>query len=149
MRHFFYCDTVGPIGSFGLLPLRVVMGVAFVIHGSHKIVDPFGWMGEEATMPAVLQALAAISEFCGGMALAAGFLTRLASLGIASVMVTALTTVHLPAGDPFVGSPSFELPAVYLACAILFAVLGPGKISLDALVFGRLLGKCGGGKNKT
>ena len=82
MRKVLYCDSVGPIGSVGLLLLRLVMGVAFVLHGWGKIQNPMGWMGPEATMPAVLQALAAISEFGGGLALIAGLLTRSASLGI-------------------------------------------------------------------
>ena len=131
MRKVLYCDSVGPIGSSGLLLLRLVMGVAFVLHGTSKIQHPLDWMGPNATMPAVLQALAALSEFGGGLALIAGLLTRLASLGITSVMVVALATVHLPMGHPFVGKPggpSFELPAVYLACAIMFFILGPGKI---------------------
>ena len=139
MRRLFYCDTVGRVGSVGLLLLRLVMGVAFMYHGWSKIQNPLGWMGPEASMPAILQALAAISEFGGGMALIVGLLTRLASLGIAGVMVVALATVHLPKGHPFVGQkggPSFELPAVYLACAILFFLLGPGRLSLDALLFG-------------
>jgi putative oxidoreductase len=137
MRHLFYCDTVGWLGSLGLLALRLVMGAAFLFHGWSKIQNPMGWMGPEATMPAVLQALAAIAEFGGGMALIAGLLTRLATLGIACVMVVALATVHLPMGHPFVGKggPSFELPAVYLACAVLFLLLGPGRFSLDALLF--------------
>jgi putative oxidoreductase len=139
MRHFFYCDTVGRFGSVALLLLRLVMGTAFVLHGWPKIQSPFGWMGPEAPMPAVLLGLAALAEFGGGLALIVGLLTRLASLGIASVMVVALATVHLPHGDPFVGKPggsSYELAAVYLACAILFLILGPGRFSLDALLFG-------------
>ena len=143
MRHFFYCDTVGPIGSTGLLLLRLVMGAAFMFHGWPKIQSPLSWMGPQATMPGFLQLLAALSEFGGGMALIAGLLTRLASLGITGVMVVALVTVHLPHGDPFVsktGGPSCELAAVYLACAVLFLLVGPGRLSLDALLFSRPLG---------
>lgn len=138
MRHLLYCDTTGRIGSAGLLVLRLVMGAAFVLHGWPKIQNPLSWMGPDATMPGILQALAAISEFGGGLALIVGLLTRFASLGIAAVMVVALATVHLAMGHPFVakaGGPSCELPAVYLACAVLFLIMGPGRISLDALLF--------------
>ncbi len=138
MRNLFYCDTVGPIGSVGLFVLRLVMGEAFVLHGWPKIQNPWGWMGAEAHVPAILQALAALAEFGGGMALVVGLLTRLASLGIATNMTVALALVHLPSGDPFVGKPggrSYELAAVYLACAVVFFLLGPGRFSLDALFF--------------
>ena len=141
MRHLFYCDTVGRLGSVGLLVLRLVMGAAFVFHGWPKIQNPLGWMGPDAPVPAIFQALAALAEFGGGIALIAGLLTRLASLGIATNMIVALGMVHLPHGDPFVGKPgqaSFEPAAVYLACAILFLLLGSGRFSLDALLFGRL-----------
>ncbi len=138
MRKLFYCDTVGSVGSVALLLLRLVMGAAFVLHGWGKIQNPMGWMGPASPVPAVLQALAAVAEFGGGMALIVGLLTRLASLGIMTNMVVALAMVHLPHGDSFVGKPggpSFELPAVYLACAVLFVLLGSGRVSLDALLF--------------
>jgi putative oxidoreductase len=139
MRHYLYSDTANWLGSTGLLLLRLVMGVAFVLHGWPKIQNPWAWMGAEATMPGMLQALAAVAEFGGGMALVVGLLTRLASLGIAAVMVVAVGMVHVPKGDPFVGQggPSWELAAVYLASAILFLIMGPGRFSLDALLFGR------------
>lgn len=138
MRHFFYCDTTGWIGSVGLLGLRLVMGAAFVLHGWPKIQHPFDWMGAEASVPAVFQVLAAVAEFFGGMALIVGLLTRLASLGIMTNMIVAIGMVLLPHGYPFVsqtGGQSCELAAVYLACAVLFILLGPGRYSLDALLF--------------
>ena len=137
MRHLFYCDSVGYIGSVGLLLLRLVMGVAFLFHGWGKIQNPLGWMGPDAHVPAILQASAALAEFGGGAALIAGFLTRLASLGIATNMAVALGMVHLPHGHPFVNvkGPSYELAAVYLACAVVFLLLGPGRFSLDAIFF--------------
>jgi putative oxidoreductase len=143
MRHLFYCDTVGHIGSAALLLLRLVMGVAFILHGWPKIQNPMSWMGPDAPVPAILQALAALAEFAGGMALIVGLLSRLASLGIMTNMIVALGMVHLPHGDPFVsksGGRSYELAAVYLACAVLFLLLGPGRFSLDALLFRDPLG---------
>jgi putative oxidoreductase len=146
MRNCFCSKTSIGTCSAGLLVLRLVMGTAFMIHGWGKIQSPsgwMGWMGPDASVPAILQGLAALTEFGGGIALIVGLLTRLASLGIGIVMVVAITTVHAAMGQPFVskmGGPSFELPAVYLACAVLFLLSGAGRLSLDALLFGRWCG---------
>ena len=113
--------------SAALLPLRVVAGVGLSTHGLGKIKDPFHWMdkGGDAA-PAFFQLLAAISEFFGGLALAAGLLTPLACFGIACTMAVAVHR-HLTRGG------SFELAALYLGIAVLFGVIGPGKFALDPL----------------
>ena len=129
----------GP-GAMGLLLLRVAMGAAFVLHGWPKVQRPLDWMGAAAPVPGVLQALAAVAEFGGGIALILGLLTPLAALGIACTMATALGMVHVPMKHPFVaaapGQPSGEPAVVYLAAALLFLLLGPGALSLDALLAG-------------
>jgi putative oxidoreductase len=141
MRKVLYPNAVGGRGSVGLLLLRLVMGTAFVFHGWPKIQNPLHWMDAMggSGMPGVLQALAALSEFGGGIALVLGLLTPLAALGIGATMSVALGLVHLPMHHPFVGAPgqpSYELTAVYLAAAILLLLVGPGRLSLDALLFG-------------
>ena len=128
----------GP-GAVGLLLLRVAMGAAFVLHGWPKIQHPFDWMGPSAPVPGVLQALAALAEFGGGIALVVGLLTPLAALGIACTMATALGMVHVRMQHPFVGAPgqlSSEPAVVYLAAALMFLLTGPGALSLDALLAG-------------
>lgn len=141
MRKVLFPNQVGARGSVGLLVLRAVVGLAFAFHGWPKIQNPMHWMdamgGQD--MPGVLQALAALSEFGGGIALVVGLLTPLAALGIGATMSVAVFHVHLKMQHPFVsarGGPSYELAAVYLAAAILFLLVGPGRLSLDALLFG-------------
>lgn len=138
MKRFFYSDTVGCCGSLGLVVLRVVVGTAFILHGWPKIQNLTEWMGPSAQVPPAMQAVAAVAEFGGGIALVLGLFTRLASLGIMAVMIGALALVHMPRGDPFVAKPgqmSSELPAVYLACAFLLLLVGPGRYSVDAMLF--------------
>lgn len=90
-------------------------------------------------MPSVLQALAALAEFGGGIALILGLLTPLAAFAVVCQMLGALFLVHFPKGDPFVaaapGAPSYELALVYLAAGAPLIALGPGRWSLDALLF--------------
>jgi putative oxidoreductase len=121
--------------SAGLLAMRVVVGLAFMLHGWSKIQDPFHWMGPDAATPGIFQALAALSEFGGGLAWILGLLTRLSASGIACTMVVAAWT-HFSRGDPFVGkAPTYELALVYLSVAAVLMTVGPGKLSLDTFVF--------------
>jgi len=81
--------------DLSLALLRFVAGLAFMFHGWSKIQQPFSWMGPEATIPGVLQALAAVSEFFGGLAWILGLLTPLASAGLLCTMVVAFWTACL------------------------------------------------------
>jgi len=134
---------IGGVGSLGLLVLRIVTGAAFVMHGWGKLqspAGPFHWMDQMPDAPpGAIQALAVVAEFGGGIALIVGLLTPLFAFLIAGTMVVALTKVHLPSGHPFVstGGPSCEPAAGYLAQMVLFLLVGPGKLSVDALLFGK------------
>ena len=92
--------------STSLLILRVVFGVAMAIHGWPKFQNLTTWMGPDAPVPAVLQALAAIAEFLGGIAIALGALTPIAAFGNAcTLLVAAAVTSALPnTCEPFVGA---------------------------------------------
>jgi putative oxidoreductase len=131
---------LGGRAALGLLIIRVITGVALMYHGWGKIQKPFSWMPPDAPVPGFLQALAALSEFGGGLALVIGLLTPIAAFGIACTMAFAVFAVHVKSGDPFVatsGGPSYELAAVYLGIALLVILAGPGKYSLDAMLFGK------------
>lgn len=121
-----------------LLLLRFTTGLAFIFHGWGKIQAPMTWMGPEAPVPGIFQALAAISEFGGGMAWIVGLVFPLASFGMACTMVVATAFHAVLKGDPFVamGGPSYELASVYLCVSLLFLATGPGRLSLDSVVFG-------------
>lgn len=130
-QHSVFADTM-------LMLLRIVAGMSFAFYGSFKIVHPLDWMGPDSAFPAFFQLLAAISEFCGGIAWVIGFLTPIASLGIFCTMAVA-TYVHLIMnGDPFVsftGGGSYDHALLFLVISLVFLVLGPGRFSVDRLVF--------------
>ena len=127
--------------SATLLVLRLITGVAFIIHGWGKIHSPLGWLPVNAPIqiPAIFQLLAAVSEFAGGIALILGLLTPLASFGISITMLVAASVHMLVFKDPFIttsGGTSYELALIYFAIAIVLIAVGPGKFSLDKLIFG-------------
>jgi putative oxidoreductase len=136
---FFPPYAQGRVG-LGLLLLRLVLGSAFVFHGFLKIQSPFNWMGAEAPVPGFLQALAALSEFGGGIAVILGLLTPLAALGLFFTMAFAVLMVHVPMGHPFVAmedptKPSYELALVYWIMSLNLLLNGPGTFSLDGFLF--------------
>jgi putative oxidoreductase len=125
--------------SAALLLVRLIVGAAFIIHGWAKIHHPWSWAGLQSPFPGFLLFLAAISEFFGGMAWILGLVTPLASLGIGATMVVAVETLLLSWHLPFVspnGGPSYELASAYLAVAVILLAAGPGRFSLDRILFG-------------
>jgi putative oxidoreductase len=140
MRRMLSVPEHPAFADIALLLVRVVGGLAFMLHGWSKIQHPFGWMGPDAFAPGFFQALAARSEFGGGLAWILGLLTPLASLGIASTMTVAFSFHAFMRGDPFVAKgpgPSYELAVIYLSIALLLLALGPGRLSLDRTIFGK------------
>lgn len=139
MKSLFLVPAQTGLASFGLLVLRLIAGVAFVFHGYGKIQNPFDWMGMNAGTPGVLQALAALSEFGGGIAWCLGLLTPLASFGMLCTMAVAVYTHAIVLGDPFVASKlggSYEPALGYFGVSLVMLTVGPGRISLDAKLFG-------------
>lgn len=133
MKRLFLSQTFPDnVGSTGLLLARLLTGTALMLHGWPKIQNPTSWAGE--SIPGVLQALAALAEFGGGLALILGLLVPLASLGIFITMAYAKFTVH--ASDPLVSMEgrSWEAAGLYAAFAVLFFTVGPGRFSLDYLL---------------
>ncbi|HEY6877941.1 MAG TPA: DoxX family protein [Polyangiales bacterium] len=127
-------------GSVAVLLLRLMIGIAFIIHGWTKIQNPLHWLDMmPGHPPGVLQALAAVAEFGGGIGLVLGLLTPACCAGIACTMLYALY-VHISHGDPFASKGSggsYELALVFLTMAVAVALLGPGRYSLDQRLLGR------------
>jgi putative oxidoreductase len=122
--------------NIGLLILRVIVGIVFVAHGAQKVfvwgIDGVtaGFAGMGVPAPAVVATLVAFGELLGGVALIAGVLTRLASLGLAIIMVGAVTLAHLPAG--FFAPEGYEFTLTLAAASLALMFAGAGQLSVDA-----------------
>ncbi|MEA9357363.1 DoxX family protein [Bacteriovorax sp. PP10] len=141
IKKYFQPSVQTNFASTALFVLRLIAGIAFIIHGMGKIQSPLGWLPANAPIhiPALFQFLAAVAEFAGGIAWILGLLTPLASFGISINMLVA-TSVHLFVfNDPFVttsGGTSYEPALGYFAIALVLMAVGPGKFSLDKFIFG-------------
>ena len=86
---------------FGMLLIRLMLGLTFIIHGSQKIFSGFGepmHMMQGLGLPAFLGILLALFEFIGGILIILGILTNYIALGFIVIMLGALFTVHLSQG---------------------------------------------------
>ena len=129
----------------GVLLARVAIGGCFVIHGLGKLglvgtgnmqgfVD---WLESLGVPMAPIQArMAMVSEITGGSLLALGLLTRPACLLLIFTMIVAGRLGHKGAGYLITNNPPGAEYTINLAviCGV-FALLGPGVISLDYLLF--------------
>jgi putative oxidoreductase len=126
--------------AFGLLILRLVVGLTMAAHGAQKL---FGWWGGPGMSnwtqsvrrlrirPAQPWAwVAALSEFGGGLLLALGLLSPLGSLAIIGAMLVAIATVHLSKGF-WVSKGGYEFNLSIIGAAAALAITGPGAYSLD------------------
>jgi putative oxidoreductase len=128
--------------AYGLLLLRVVAGGTLFAHGAQKLFGWFGGGGIRGTAgffgsvgfraPVVMATLAGLAE-AGGLAFAAGFLTPLAALGMAVVMLTAIGVVHWSKGFWNSGG-GYEFNLLLLTVALAVTATGPGRFSVDRAI---------------
>ncbi|MBO0865646.1 MAG: DoxX family protein [Mycobacterium sp.] len=126
----------------GLLILRVVVGVTLAAHGYNKffgggrIPGTARWFESIGMKPGTFHAtVAATTEMSAGLGLAAGLLTPIPAAGFVALMFVAAWTVHRPHGF-FIINEGWEYVLVLAVTAVVVATVGPGKLSLDWLIFG-------------
>jgi putative oxidoreductase len=124
-----------PLHSAGLLLLRVVVGVTFLLHGLDKLGDLaaaeqlFDSLGIPA--PALMAPFVAVTETLCGALLIAGLATPLVGVALATDMLVALLTAHLGHGF-FASDGGFELEFLLGGASLALALAGAGRFSLDA-----------------
>lgn len=121
-----------------LLIARVGVGVVLIAHGWEKVntvgmpetVAGFTGMGVPA--PQVSAYVAMVIELVGGVAILLGLTVSVVGVLVALEMAGAIAIVHGLA-EVFVGRGGFELALLLGLSALLLAVFGAGRYSLDRL----------------
>ncbi len=121
------------------LVLRIAVGSIMAAHGLAKLeAGPTEvWGGFFAALglpaPVILAWTVTAIELVGGICLVFGFLTRIAAMLFAGVMVGAIALVSAELGlrsGP--QGPGADLNLALLAGAVAVVLLGPGRFALDA-----------------
>jgi putative oxidoreductase len=131
-----------------LVPLRLVIGIGFVLHGQAKLArgpeqfaDVLDALG--VPLPHVAAWLTILVEIIGGLAVIAGAYRRATAVVLAGVLATAIVGVHWQYGFSSVrlieitdagarfGPVGYELALVYLAALAALAVGEPTPWSID------------------
>ena len=90
--------------------------------------------------------LGGIIEFGSGVAMALGLCARLAGLALFGDMVMAMITVTWATGINCVRTPpGYQLNMALAVLALVVAVFGSGRFSLDAVIEGCLGARASGG----
>ena len=160
-----YALTETPvIRDLGLLLLRIVAGITLAAHGYPKLfggpgkrpprllakvmgpnypaaversgpgfVAALGKMGVPS--PRAAATASGVTEFAGGLALVAGFLTRPLAAAAAVNMAVATYKAHWKNG--FYGQGGYEFSLLLGTVALGLTLTGPGSLSIDYLLWSK------------
>jgi putative oxidoreductase len=123
--------------KWGTLPLRVVVGLVFLMHGAQKLfvfglsgtADIMGKLG--LPLPLICAAIVITVELLGGLAILLGAFARLAGALLAFEMVIAILVARLHGG--FFAPYGYEFEFTLLGACLTFALNGPGRTSLEEI----------------
>jgi putative oxidoreductase len=133
------------------IPLRLMVGFGFMQHGFAKLErgpDAFAIILHAMGVPSphFMAWLSILTELFGGLAIIMGAFVPLVSLPMATLLVVAIFTVHLPygfssikllsftSGRAQLGPPGYECNLLYLACLAALVIGGSGPLSVDGLI---------------
>jgi len=128
--------------NWGILILRIAIGIVMFAHGSQKVLGVFGGKGLDATvsmmsaglgLPPFFIYLSVFTEFFGGIALLFGVLTRFFGVAVLINMLVAVLAVHFKNG--FFAPTGFEFPWTLAMIALGIIIMGPGEFSFDQAFF--------------
>lgn len=115
--------------------LRLALAAIFIYHGLDLVGgegNEMGarWMKGEDVPAAPVQLAVAWGQLIGGIAMALGFLTRLAAVGLIAVMVGAIYRVHWEHGFD-IQKHGYEYNFAIIIMALCLVLSGPGPFAVD------------------
>ncbi len=122
------------IEDFGLLALRLAVGIIFLVHGLQK--RGMWRMQSSEQMPAGLlniMKLLSVAEPLGGLAMIAGLFVEFTAVGLGLIMLGAIYMKVNTWKKKFTGDGGWEFDFILLAANIALFFLGAGSFSLQSI----------------
>lgn len=125
------------LSTFAPLPIRIIAGIAFILHGLPKFENLQGTQGFFASVgiPADLALVIGLLEVIGGLLLIVGLVTRITSILFIIEMIGAILIVK--AGNGFMGEGGYEVDLLLMFISISLLLSGPGRVSIERDVLKR------------
>lgn len=123
-----------------MLLLRVWAGVVMVAHGlnhARSLEGTARWFAKVGfRSPQVNARVSAAGELAIGAGLLAGLFTSPAAAGLVATMLVAFWSIHRFAGFFVFHRPDegYEYVTTLAVMALVIAIVGPGSVSLDAVI---------------
>lgn len=116
--------------------LRIMAGLAFMVHGAQKLFGMFGGVDGKGMTPPLMSlfGFAGVLEFFGGLLIVLGLFTRPVAFLLAGEMAVAFFRAHAMGANGFDIIPATNRgESAYLFCFIFLflAFNGPGPFSVD------------------
>ena len=122
--------------DLGKLLLRITLGVLILMHGIAKLnggLSGITGMVEAQGLPGFLGYAVLIGEVVAPLMLIAGFHARIGGLLVAANMLVAIVLAHMGqlASLNGQGGWALELQGMFLGTALVVALIGPGRFSVN------------------
>jgi putative oxidoreductase len=146
LRFVFSVRSADPLMDAAVLVGRIALAWIFIYYGAGKLFGAFNGPGIHGTAlyfsdtahlhpGGFFAVLGGLIEFGGGVAMALGFATRLAGLALFGDMVMAMITVTWATGINSTSQPpGYQLNIALGVLALVVALLGAGRFSIDAVL---------------
>jgi putative oxidoreductase len=139
---------------WAVLPLRLIVGYGFIVHGLAKWSagpEKFGKLLELIGTPApgAMAWVMMLLEIFGGLAIVVGLFVEIVSIPLIISMLVAMFTIHIHYGyssvhtigltavGPVFGPPGYEINLLYVGALLAVALAGSGPLSAEQWLIAR------------
>lgn len=128
-------SQLGDYADWGVLALRVAVGIIFVVHGWPKLTGARGMaqaFGRGDTGTVAFFTAQGVVEVAGGILLIAGIWTQAVALLFAVIMLGAIGAKNTMMKTGFMAQQTtgWEFDFILLAVSLILLVIGPGSFAV-------------------